>query len=246
MKSIILFVALLFIAWESFAQIPSLPQTPNIDPSKILSGIPKRHAISVDFLAPLFRHFTAGYEMEIKKDISLESKVGVIFGGPVSMAPDQNYKQYGGFIRTGVKFYRDFPQRSFLFWGAREREERGTFEGRYVKPEIVIGYFSEESTAPANYNPYSSYAPPTTTQRNSTFAAAILVNFGRQYLYGKRLLVGYEAGIGYAFSNENMARINNGNSYRPYGWYYSHVGLPNSEFPIAFSMSFNVGILLGK
>lgn len=250
MKRILFSIFGLLTSLAAFAQIPDLPNTPEINKSKItnaLRGIPRHHAISTEFLAPLFRHFTFGHEMEIKKDISLDSKVGIIFGGPVSMGADQNYKQYGGFIRTGVKFYRDFPQRNFLFWGERERGERGTFEGRYVKPEIVLGYFSEETAMTTSSNPQGSYAPPTvTTQRRGTFAAAILVNFGRQYLYGKRLLVGYEWGFGYAFSNEDMTQINNGNMYRPYGWYYSHVGAPNSEFPIAFSVGFNIGLLLGK
>lgn len=256
MKRIPLLLICLCICMSVFAQVPGLPtpSTPQIDKSKIskvLRGIPRHHAISTEFLAPLFRHFTFGHEMEIKKDISLESKVGVIFGGPVSSNPDQNYKQYGGFVRTGVKFYRDFPQRNFLFWGERERGERGTFEGRYIKPELVLGYFSEESTTTATsaYSPQGSYIPAPsipTTQRKGTFAAAVLVNFGRQYLYGKRLLVGYEWGVGYAFSNEDMTQIRNGNIYRPYGWYYSHIGAPNSDFPVAFSIGFNVGLLLGK
>lgn len=232
MKRFVFAFAFVLIANSSVAQNPDLP-TRN-EAGKRTALPTRKHAFSVEFVAPLLRHFTAGHEMELRENISWETKVGVIFPRAVSSTSDFNYQQQGGFIRTGVKFYRNFPQNRWRFWGNNQRE-RDVFEGRYIKPEIVVGYFSEKDR-------------DSPLRNNHTFASAILLNFGRQYVFAKRLTLGYEWGLGYAFSNEDMNRINapNAKNYRPYGWYYSHVGAPNSDFPIAFSVGFNVGVVLGR
>jgi hypothetical protein len=226
--------AFAFVLWvhSSFAQNTPLPER-EVGKRGVLPT--RKRVLSVEFIAPLFRHFTVGHEMELRKDISWETKVGVIFPNAVSSTSDFNYQQQGGFIRTGIKFYRNFPQNRWRFWGNNNDRERNVFEGRYIKPEIVVGYFSEKD-------------PDSPLRSNNTFASAILLNFGRQYVFAKRLTLGYEWGLGYAFSNEDMNRINtpNAKNYRPYGWYYSHVGAPNSDFPIAFSVGFNVGVVLGR
>jgi opacity protein-like surface antigen len=152
----------------------------------------------------------------------------VIYPGENPTNTSNNYQQYGAFLRTGIKFLRAFSP-----YQDNERS-RHPLEGTYIKPEIVVGCFSE--TNPLNANRY----------RTSTIAGAIMVNFGKQYAFGDRLLVYYDMGVGYAFSNENMTRINNGERYRPYGLYYSHFGTPNARIPIAFSASFGIGYIFAK
>lgn len=215
----------IFFLFSIFGALVATAQTPYKQP------LPARqHAVTVEFASYLFRHFTLGHEVELGQNISLASKVGIVLQNG-STTNENNYHQRGAFVRTGLKFYRDFPVRSMI-WRGLEPDDRMAFEGRYIKPEIILGYFTES-------------APDAPSTRYNTLSGAIMLNFGRQYAFAKRLLVGYEWGIGYAFSNEDMSKIGQKN-YRPYGFYYSHVGLPNTQFPVAFSLGFNVGIVLGK
>ena len=255
MKKIILLILLMLSVGLAFAQFPSIPEKPIMDLKTISSDLKKkswflnrRHAITAEFFAPMFSHFTVGHEMELSKDISLETRIGVIFSNNAggTSGDIRAYAKGGGFVRTGVRFYRDFMPRGILSWllSRNCEQNRHVFEGFYAKPEIIIGSFTEAN-------------PDNPNQRRNTIASAILINIGEQYCFAKRFLVGYEMGVGYAFSNEDMSKIGpnstnqqnaNGttNTYRPYGFYYSHFGAPNTNTPIAFSASFTLGVILGK
>jgi hypothetical protein len=186
--------------------------------------IPNGNVFSIEPFAPLFKHFTIGHETGLGHDYSLETKISVI-----SRKPSKEENRYinpmldeGGFVRTGVKFYR---QKDYI---NKNREAYHRFQGRYIKPEIVIGFMRSSDVSAINDIP------------KNIFFGALLVNFGRQYVFAERFVIGYEFGFGYAFSNE-------GNDIRKIrGFYYSHIGTPNTNFPIAASIGFNMGLIINK
>jgi opacity protein-like surface antigen len=189
-------------------------------------------AISVELVAPILRHFTFGYERELWRDVAWETKLGVVFGGNLPLNLNKDFQQQGVFVKTGLKFFRNFPANAFGFQH-HAQYQRQALEGSYIKPEVIVGYFNESE-------------PNNSLHKNNTFSMALMLNFGRQYAFGKRLRFYYEAGLGYALSNEDMTRINQGDKYRPYGWYYSHVGSPNAKIPIAFSVGLGLGYALSR
>ncbi|TAE70729.1 MAG: hypothetical protein EAZ85_11555 [Bacteroidetes bacterium] len=229
MKYILALIVVFFWSITNLlAQLPALFNTTNpslVDTKKNQNK--NGHIISVQSFAPMLSHFTIGHETGLGHDYSIETKISIIHKQPKrnETTIKDPLLQEGFFIRSGLKFYR---QRDFINPNL-QRYHR--FQGRYFKPEIIVGFI--KSTDVVN----------SSNTKNISFGA-LMFNFGRQYVFVERFVIGYEVGVGYAFSNEGKLPSTRANS-RP-KFYYSHIGTPNASLPIAISASFNVGIVIGK
>jgi hypothetical protein len=125
----------------------------------------------------------------------------------------------GGFFKIGLKAIRS-PE---VYVNAGHSSH--ILKGSFIRPDIAISYFS-----------YDSHNGNLQNGREEAFSVAFLINLGKQWILDNSYSVSWNIGLGYAYSS------NTASSYNNEGYYYSHVTGGNS-FPIAASISLNVGIL---
>lgn len=170
-------------------------------------SLSKKSIIKIEFFSPLSGNTTIGYERYIKNFTSVEAKVGFIgLGKRVD-----DYRNTGVFLKVGPKFKLK-----------PEYATEGTFgthllRGSYIRPEIGISIFDHQE-----YD-----------QRSKTVtSAAILINYGKQYILGKIMSLDWHIGLGYGFSNDGDQ-----------GYFFGYSAGDN-DFPMAISAGFTLGVLL--
>lgn len=144
----------------------------------------KRQNIKIGFLSPLVGHTSLTYERNLKPGRGFEIK-GSIIGLGIN---NSERKPRGAFFSAGYKFYRT-PD--YYLKGMRYAH---ILKGAYIKPEFILGNYSEtvgELILPNNRNDF---------RRNITFGA-IMVNFGKQWVYADVLTIDIYAGAGYGFDH---------------------------------------------
>ena len=174
----------------------------------------KKRIVKMEFFSPLTGKTTLGYEQYIKDWVSWEAKVGFI-----GLGLDPNELNPVGFMARGGPQFKLNPD--FVMDGMKGSH---LLSGKYLKPEIAISMFSENSGSEL-----SSSGRPV---REDFTAVAILLNYGRQYVLADIMTLDYHIGLGYGFDNSEEGRYN-----------YSHSNGGNN-FPVAISAGFTVGVLL--
>lgn len=189
----------------------------------------KKRAVKMNFLSPLMGYTQLAYEQNLKPGRSYEISLGIIGLGrnqELEYWDETAHKedQSGFFGSFGYKFIRvpDFT--------TNNQKYGHILQGLYVKPEVMVGYFSNNG-----YN----YDNNTILKRKTTFGAA-LVNLGKQWVFSDVFLIDLYGGIGYAFKN----RSNDSNDYFNYNGRLYGVLTGNEDADFAFSGGFRIGILL--
>ena len=178
----------------------------------------RNKAIKIDFISPLTGNTTFSYEQSIKPGRSWETSVGLI-----GMGIDPNDRNpLGLFAQFGLKFIKS-PD----FYFSRLRYAH-LLKGGYVKPEVSLGLYGIDR---------ESYYPSYSETRETVVAAAIMVNFGKQWVFDNVMLFDIYLGVGYGFSTGTYA------DDMDYNYGYA-TGPP--EFPIALQAGINLGYLLKK
>ncbi|WP_421763224.1 DUF3575 domain-containing protein [Ekhidna sp.] len=175
----------------------------------------KKRAIKFEFFSPLTGNSTFGYESYIKDWISWEAKVGFIGLG---LDPDE-VNPSGFFIKGGPKFKLN-PD--FVTDDLKGSHLLG---GKYIRPEIAFAQYSEDIY---RFNSGSS----TETYREDFTSIAFLITYGRQYILANVMTLDYHIGLGYGYVSSKEGRYNYG---------YSNGG---TDFPVAISAGFTIGVLL--
>lgn len=151
----------------------------------------KRNIVKINFLSPLLGYTQLAYEHNIKPGRSFEASVGIIGLGKKqeldnwSFGPSRGYlEQRGVFASFGYKFIK---QPDF-----RYRNEKYThiLQGSYIKPEIMLGSFSQ-----------NNYHQQQINREKITFGG-ILINVGKQWVFSEVFVLDIYAGAGYSFNNE--------------------------------------------
>jgi hypothetical protein len=176
----------------------------------------KFHVIKVDIGAPFFNHYTAGYEMKIRKGLNAEVKGGFI-GSLINK--NLNYAR-GYFVKGGVKFVK--TRESFL----KSLKYVQPMNGTYVKPELIFGQFLRSE------NGYE------------IFFTNYVINFvfGRQYVYNNFLTFEYFGGLGYGFQEyEYRPGDYQDKEGIDFTYSYSHLFF-GKKIPIVVSGGITVGI----
>ena len=94
--------------------------------------------------------------------------------------------------------------------------------GKYIRPEIAFSTYREDIEI-------GGFA---TTERKNITSVAFLITYGRQYILSNIMTLDYHVGLGYGWHNGNDDKYN-----------YSHIN-GESDFPIAISAGFTIGVLL--
>jgi hypothetical protein len=166
--------------------------------------------------------------------------IGII-GPGVATTNSRNPK--GVFLRGGPKFL--LGSSSDVVTEDTKDRYAHPLKGRYVKVEIILNAFS---TSNNRAYPSQSYFPtyPSTGAvyfKKEYQSLTIDLQYGRQYIFGNAMTLGWYAGAGYSFENET--------SYLPAGYYdndwdlsrYSHTYFGNS-FPMVFTWGLTVGYIM--
>jgi hypothetical protein len=181
----------------------------------------KKHALKINFLSPLMGSTEIVYEQSIKPGKSWETALGIIGLG----ADPQDYNPSGVFGKFAYKFVRD-PD----FYMQRMHYSH-ILKGAYFAPEIALRYMSYDSY---EYDYYYGGTDEDTYNRKEQFAMALLLKFGKQWVFEDAFLVDIYAGVGYGIGGDDYDTLN-------YGF-----TIASDEVPIAFTGGIRVGWVFKK
>jgi hypothetical protein len=197
----------------------------------------KTSAFKFNFFSPLSRHLAFSYEWMQKPGLNWEAGIGII-GPGVSIADLINdSKPKGAFLRGGAKF---------LIGNAGDIEIEGAryahpLKGRYIKIEGILNTFSKTF----NVDTSNYWGGGTTSNylrvKNTYQSFCLNIQYGRQYIVGNTLTIGYYLGVGYGFENKTSTHIlSYYDDYSIERYSHSYFG---KDFPIIFTSGFTIGYI---
>ena len=198
----------------------------------------KTSSLKFNFFSPLSHHLAFSYEWMIKPGFNWEAGMGIVGPGVGLSDNFSNTHPKGFFLRTGPKFL--LGNSSDVEGPAGERYAH-PLKGRYFKIEAIL--YTLSKTYESGY--YSlSYVNSSTTVKNDYLGVALMLIYGRQFIFGNSITVGYYVGFGYGFENKTTTfattPIANYSDYDPARYSHSYLG---ERFPLAFTSGFTVGYI---
>lgn len=198
--------------------------------------VDKTSSIKFHFFSPLTHKLAFTYEWMVRPGFNWEAGVG--FVGPGVGLFDQviNLHPRGFYIRTGPKFLLGSSS-DIEIEGARYAHP---LKGRYFKIEAIM-YTLSKNYKQEVYNPNTNVIETFPVQ-TSYWGAALDLIYGRQYIFGNSITVGWYTGLGYGFENKNTTYSNNNLilDYDPSRYSHTFFG---EKFPITYTAGFNIGYI---
>ena len=177
-----------------------------------------KNALKVNFLSPLFGSTEFVYEKSIRPGRSWETALGIVgFGNDIDDIDPRGV--YGKFA---YKFMRN-PD-SYM----HKMHYSHILKGGYIAPEIALRYMSYDSYR------YDYYHSTSNTDRDSQVTLAIMLKFGKQWVFDDAFLVDVFCGIGYGVGADDYDSL-------PYGFLVAP-----DDFPIALTSGLRIGWVFGK
>ncbi len=197
--------------------------------------------ITFGFLSPLNKHLSFAYEQAMNYQSVLCVRVGIINPSLSILDANNMYSQsespgaVGGYLSVGAKF---FVHPDFVMQGMYRYND---MQGFYFNPEIIIGNFNYTYTW-SSYTSYPYYNYVTHTSTDNITSGGVILNLGKQWVFGNRFIVNIHAGIGYGgasvsgpqppYGQGNVIEMIGGN-------YFDYLTLGS----VAFSGGVDIGIL---
>lgn len=213
--------------------------TEQIDPMSVGNGaiLDKTSSLKFHFFSPLTKKLAFSYEWMIRPGFNWETGLGIVGPGTSIMDEFTNLNPRGVYIRTGPKF---------LLGNSSDIEVEG---GRYAHP-LKGRYFKVEAlfyTLAKNYDIELYDTASNTIQiidANSSFTGVALhLIYGRQYIFGNSITVGWYTGIGYGGESRSTSYSNSAYTladFDPIRHSHTYFG---DRFPLTFTAGFNVGYI---
>ncbi|WP_340111615.1 hypothetical protein [Maribellus mangrovi] len=198
-----------------------------------------KNALKVNFLSPLFGTTEFVYERSLKPGKSWEMALGIV-GLGFDIDDIDPFGLYGKFA---WKFMRD-PD----FYLHRMHYSH-ILKGAYFAPEIALRFIAYDVynvtyTGYGNYSPYGysssyyyggyGYNYETTTERENRTTLALMLKFGKQWVFDDSFLIDTYVGVGYGFGADDYEGL-------AYGFFVAP-----DEFPIALTAGLRIGWVFGK
>jgi|GEM_PF-589519 len=198
--------------------------------------VDKTSSLKFHFFSPLTHKLAFSYEWMIKPGFNWEAGVGFVGAGVGIFDQSLNLHPRGFYIRTGPKFLLGSSS-DIEIDGARYAHP---LKGRYFKIETILYTLStsyQEQTYNNTTNVYDVYDVQT-----SYWGAALNLIYGRQYIFGNSITVGWYTGFGYGAESKTSTYSSNNiiADYDPFR--YSHTFFGKS-FPIDYTAGFNIGYI---
>jgi len=194
-------------------------------------------AIKFNFLSPLLGYAQFSFEKSVSPLKSYELGLGIIGAGKNYQIDNyyvngqyQPYKRnaFGVFVDAGYKFNK-LP--NFFSKGTRMTH---VMQGTYIKPTTTLGFYKDNALSYKTGNPVIE-------NRHNIFGAIVL-NFGRQWVFGEKFLVDLYYGVGYAFDNTKNDNSNNYYSDNLYNHFV--IQKAGSGANLGFSGGVKIGLLI--
>lgn len=178
-----------------------------------------KHALKINFLSPLMGSTEFAYEQSIKPGKSWETALGIIGLGfdPQDVNPAGVYGKFAFKFMKDPDFYMQRMHYAHILKGA------------YFAPEIALRYVAYDSQ---NYYYYNNYYNES-TDRKKEFGMAVLLKFGKQWVFDDSFLVDLFWGIGYGIGGDDDYAL-------PYGFIVA------PEVPVSFTGGIRIGWVFGK
>ncbi len=173
-----------------------------------------KHTLKISFLSPLMGSTEFVYEQNIKPGKSWETAVGIIGLG----FDPQEINPRGAYGKFAFKFMKD-PD----FYMQRMHYAH-ILKGAYIAPEIALRYTAYDSFTYYYYNNNYTESP----ERKEQFGMAVLLKFGKQWIFDDSFLVDFYGGLGYGIGGDD-----------DYALTYGFVVAP--EVPVAFTGGIRIG-----
>lgn len=204
----------------------------------------RKMAIKIDPYGLVRGITSVAFEQSLKPGRSVELGLGIIGAGRI----DGNEKYSGMLVRVGYKFIN---QPDYHLKGMRYTH---ILKGGYIRPEFVAAFYSSEfSRQYINHNNGQTF---TYNDKYSNTAFAVMLNFGKQYVFDDFFVVDGFVGLGIGVANQNAVDVGRdigsqpansytnyyGNGGRNFGFFTSSDG----KMGMAIQAGLKVGILIGK
>lgn len=198
----------------------------------------KKMIAKLGLFTPLQGYLDLGFEYSHKPLYSIEGTLGVIGLGTNDLVGLDNDK--GVTFSAGYKVYAE-PD-----FHLRKLRNAHRMSGLYLKPTLALAYFTNESeTRFYNGQNGDEISKIGTTQ---VFHGAVLLQFGKQRIFGEVLSTDFNLGLGYGFKEINDKNRNAPAGYEAIGFYnfpQRNYGFTSfSGQSIALSASFKMGFLI--
>lgn len=200
----------------------------------------KTSCLKFYFFSPLNHHIAVGYEWMNKPGFNWDASIGIIGPGTGINLSARDRKMKGAFLRFGPKF---------LLGNSSDIEIEGAkyahpLKGRYFKIEIILNTLSVTNrmdTTYYYYNPNSSYYNYSYTNKYQSMTLDL--GYGRQFIFGNSITVGFYFGLGYSFESKTSDRVGTVlwyNDYQANRYSHSYYG---KNFPLATTLRFTIGYI---
>jgi hypothetical protein len=170
----------------------------------------KQQDFKLNFLSPLVGFTEISYERVIKPGRLFEGSLGIIGLG----YDTYDYNPAGVFVKATYKLVRT-PD----YYTSRMRYSH-LLKGGYIAPELAIKYMK--------FDDYSDYWYSYEKTRQEDLSVALMLKFGKQWVYDNVFLVDLFCGIGYGLKTYGEST--------PYGFV-----IADSDFPMAFTGGLRIG-----
>ena len=194
--------------------------------------VDKTSSLKFHFFSPLTHKLAFSYEWMVKPGFNWEAGFGIV--GPGVGLTDQllSLNPRGFYIRTGPKFLLGSSS-DIEIDGARYAHP---LKGRYFKIEAILYTLSK------NYQ-QTVYNGPNVDVRGNYNGAALNLIYGRQYIFGNSITVGWYFGLGYGMESKTetySAYYQNISDYDPIRYSHYYYG---KSLPLTTTAGFNIGYI---
>ncbi len=183
------------------------------DPQNYVSN--KKNNIKIGFLSPLFNSTNICFEKSIEPGRSFETTLGIIGAG----WDTGDYNESGIFIKFGYKFIKS-PD-----YYLKGQKFAHILKGTYIRPEVAFSSYAYDYYG---FDYISFEESPSSRQTN--YMGAILLNFGKQWIFENGFVVDCFIGVGYGFGDDEYS----------FGLHKAFIG-GVKEFPLALTSGIRVG-----
>ncbi len=163
---------------------------PNKDGTFSPAFLDRKHALSVDLIAPALDHIAVGYEQVMGRRVNLTARAGYIGLWDRNEYNDV-FNSSGGLLAVGVKFILPHSARRKPFYS-----DLHPLAGWYLRPELVLSAWTRTSYNTYYYDPYWQVYNTEKTKNDYT-SAALILTIGRQVFLGERFMFDINGGLGY-------------------------------------------------
>lgn len=211
------------------------------DPYSISNNaiLDKNSSLKFHFFSPLSHHLAFSWEWMNKPGFNWETGLGIIGPGTSPWDKGMNITPKGLFLRVGPKF---------LLGNSSEIEIEGAryahpLKGKYFKVEATLGALTTRQTQDTG-----SFGSPwgvgtiSFTTKYQYFVFNLI--YGRQFIFGNTITVGYYAGLGYGFESKSTSGT------KPNNWWYSDFNprrysywYMGRDFPMTITAGFSIGYI---